>query len=205
MKKIDSIYIKTFELQPGKGDRKRLEIIECSVECISKFGIDGAVFDRIAEKLGTRRSHIKYYFKDREQLLLSAVKYSVMTAQEITIALIDSYQKPESKVLGVVEAAFVWSRKFPDQARVLLLFYYQCAKFEVYKKLQNQIREAGVKRIEALIKTCDNAKLRKNSQEIAIKIQAITTGILLDSLTGVKTRGQDPLKLTLELCSKIME
>lgn len=190
----DPVFSNSFHFQMAKGDRRRLQIVDAAVTCIAKFGLEGAIFDRVAESLDIQRSHVAYYFKTREDLLYYSVQYVIAEAQRITLECVESTLDPLERILGIAKGAFTWAQVNPDQARLLLLFYFYSYKEKRLKHLQNQIRSEGLRRIQALLASMPSLA-EKNCDLIARSAQAIITSFLIDHITGVEFQ-DDPLILT---------
>jgi TetR/AcrR family transcriptional regulator, transcriptional repressor of bet genes len=191
MATLDPIFHQLFEAKPSKGDLKRLEIIKAAVKSIARDGFEGGTFESIAKSLKTRRSHVAYYYKDRNQLLTAVIEYIIATAQEITIELIRSQSTPLEQILAMSDAVFVWAKKYPEQARILVFFYYTCSSEPRFKKLNTQIREAGVDRIKSLLgmvlKEHPQALGRLSLEESAKALQSIMTGLAIDFVSTEKS------------------
>src|SRR4051812_7506620 len=117
---IDPIYAQTFNMQPRKGDLRKFAIIQAAVHCLAEDAMEGGVFDRIGKRLKIRRTLVAYYFKSKDDLLEAAVQYIITTAQQLTIARVQVEKTPEGRLRAMWEAAFDWSEKHPEQARVLM-------------------------------------------------------------------------------------
>ena len=188
MKTPDPIFSQLFHLEPSKGDLKRFEIIETAIKCLAKEGFEGGTFEKIAKRLKTRRSHIAYYFEDRDELLRSVVRYIIAQAQQITVELVTQAKTPLEQLQAISNAAFEWADRYPEQARVLVFFHYQCASDLKYKKLHTQIREAGFERIRALVGVLHGGDKASGSRaldlnERARALQATMTGLVFEYVT----------------------
>jgi AcrR family transcriptional regulator len=191
---IDPILFQSFDLQLSKGDQRRFQIIEAAIECLGREGVQAANLEQVAKRLKTRRSHVTYYFKDWEDLLEAAIKYVIASAQRETIQKIGSASAPEQKILGMVEGAFVWAKKYPDQAAVYLYFHYACATEPRFRNLNAEIRGAGLRRLRALLAEMPGARHLPDSDrdEAARSLHCLMSAFLLEHLTvegpGVRSK-----------------
>jgi AcrR family transcriptional regulator len=168
-----------FESGPTKGDLVKARIIETVIQCISRKGIEETSYESIGKALKIRRSHVAYYFKDRDEMIELAVKYITSTAQALTVTRLQEETKPEKQVLAIVDGAFDWAEKHPDQVAVLLLFYHYCCFNKKYRAMMALIRNAGTERLTAVL-----GQMRASSgvghRLTAKMVQAIIFGSLFE-------------------------
>ena len=55
--------------RPSLAVKRREEILEAFVECIRRYGLDGATVDKVAAELGVSRALVFHYFGDRHRLV----------------------------------------------------------------------------------------------------------------------------------------
>jgi len=183
----DAIFFELFPHQVNKGDLKRYEIIGAAIDCFAKEGFEGGTFDAIAKKLKTRRSHIAYYFSDKDELFSSALRYIIAQAQKVTVEFIAQKKEPLEQVIAMSDAAFEWAKQYPKQAQVLMLFYYSAATSPKYKKMHSEIRKAGLSRIHALVR--EEFKRREfEIEDVDVDLHSralhsLMTGFVLDQIT----------------------
>jgi AcrR family transcriptional regulator len=182
----DAIFFELFPHQINKGDLKRYEIIVAAIDCFAKDGFQGGTFESVAKKLKKRRSHVAYYFKDKDELFISALHYIIAQAQKITIDFIAQKKAPLEQVLAMSDAAFEWAEQYPKQAKVLMLFYYSAASEAKFKKMHTDIRSAGLARLEALI--CEEFKSRRieagvEAATYSRSLHSLMTGFVIDQIT----------------------
>ncbi len=190
-KGIDPIFLKLFPLTPRKGDLRKGEIIQAAIESIGKDGIENLSYESIGAKLNINRAHVAYYFKKKDEIVESAIKYITFVANELTVQEILKAKDDVSRIEGVVIAAFKWIEQNPNQGSTMLAFYHLCGHNKTFKKLHTQIRIAGAERLSSLL-----AKIAKGASEEDIQlsgetIQAIITNNILEYLTAEKTISYD--------------
>ncbi|MGZ6441137.1 MAG: TetR/AcrR family transcriptional regulator [Pseudobdellovibrionaceae bacterium] len=180
----DAIFFELFPSQPSKGDLKRFEIIRMALACFAKDGFEGGTFESIAKKLKTRRSHIVYYFADKDELFTAVIHFIIAHVQKMTVEYISKAQTPLERIMAMSDAAFDWSSQNPQQARVLLLFYYSAATESKYRKIHSQIREAGYARIDALLQEEFKSRgFKEPKEKFSRALHSMMTGFVLDFVT----------------------
>lgn len=83
-----------------------------------------------------------------------------------------------------IDAAFFWAEKNPDQAKVLLLFYYLCTLDEEYLQMHDSVKRKGQKRIYYILQELQGRKFNKeNAIQLSSLIQNIISSNIKDSFT----------------------
>jgi AcrR family transcriptional regulator len=188
MIELDAQMLDLFEIKPRKGDLKKMEIIQAAIECIANIGFEKTTYESIAQKLGTRRAHIKYYFNGKHEIFEACIKYIVANYHKILLDHIEKANTPKEMLMNYVEGPFIWARENPQQLSAMLLLYYFCTIRPNYRLMHHEIREKGAERIRYILAE----KLKKHyTAEKALflskAIQNIMSGSILDAST---TNGQ---------------
>jgi AcrR family transcriptional regulator len=201
---FDPSFHELFEFRPRKGDLKKMEIILAAIDCLAELGPEKTTYEAIATRIGTRRAHVAYYFKDKSEIVLAATRYIIANYQQASMEHLQKAKTGEEMLLAYVEGPFLWAIKHPEQLSVMLLFYYFCTVREEYKELHDQIRSGGVERIQFIL----SSKLQRpinptQALWLAKAIQNLASGYILDTST---TKGgtlqeamQEAKKITLSL------
>lgn len=185
-----SIY-ELFEFKPRKGDLKKMEIILAAIECIATIGFEKTTYEAIAKKIGTRRAHVAYHFKDKADIFESCIKYIMASYQQTSIQHIEAAKDGLEMLVNYAEAPFLWAEENPQQLSVMLLFYYLCTVDDKYRELHNQIRSGGAERIQYILTNKLSKKVPpKEASTMAKAIQNLVSGTILD----VTTTGNMTLK-----------
>jgi AcrR family transcriptional regulator len=184
---LDPILAETFAPQMRKGDRKKHEILAVAVGQIARFGLTPATFEQIATELGTRRSHVAYYFATREDLFLAVMQYILAAAQRATVELIQAETTDEGRLRALVRGAFRWAKGAPDQARVFLLFHFFAATDPRFGDprlalLSEKFREAAQVRIATILGEWSGSPARE-AAPLAQAMHAEILGQLFEALS----------------------
>lgn len=174
-KSKNALYLASIGHSLSKSDLRRLTMIESAIKGMAEEGLEGANFERVARNLKVRRSHVTYYFKDRDELALAAIKYIVTLAQDMTNRKIAEATDMKSKLLAFNEVTFEWANTFKDHARTLIVFYSQCASNTSFKKFNTTMRKEGTQRVLNIFK---DYEYKGSDEELVIKAQTIQSIIL---------------------------
>ncbi|XEC95888.1 TetR/AcrR family transcriptional regulator [Paenibacillus tarimensis] len=131
----------------GMEPKRRAEVINATLTCISIHGMDSMTLDKVAEYAGCSKGVVAYYFKNKENLTLDAFKSflayyglkigseikSNMTAGEmidVTLKhILPPYQDDTEKKINVSQLDGVEKMVIPyeDQARLFVQFFSKAA------------------------------------------------------------------------------
>ena len=182
-KKVDPLLASMIEAKPRKGDLRKMEIIQASIRCMARVGIEGTTFDAIAKEIGTHRAHVAYYYKDKSEIIFTAIQYIMKSGATQVEDAIEAQSEPRAKMRAYVRANFDWIFDNSDFAAVAFLFFYYCRIHERYRLIQAIVREEGVSRISTLLELArggaspapKTAELRSMAEEI----QGLIMGLLV--------------------------
>ena len=68
------------------------------------------------------------------------MKYIFVNYQDVSVKHLEKANQSESLLMRYVEGPYVWAQKFPNELKVMLLFYYLSTFNEEYKKLNTKIK-----------------------------------------------------------------
>lgn len=60
--------------RPSVKEKRTTEILEAFEKCVAKYGVEGSTLERIAEAAGLRRSLLRHYIGNKEELLEALVE-----------------------------------------------------------------------------------------------------------------------------------
>ncbi len=177
----------------GMEPKRRADVINATLTCISLHGMDGMTLDKVAEYAGCSKGVVAYYYKNKDHLTIEAFKsflayYSLkieseientMTASEmidVTLKHIlppygeDAEKKINVSQLDGIEKMFI---PYEDQARLFLQFFSKAV-------LDRNLQEV------AMVTVC----LRKRNGSMRVKQGRAVTGMasLMISPGMMKTR-----------------
>lgn len=172
-----SLFFQIFGLKPGRGEKRRLAIVRAFIDCIASVGLDNTSFDTIGKKVKMSRTHVAYFFPNRDELIRTAIRFAVATGQEVTVSHVENFQGPEARLKAVVEGPFHWLEKHPKHGAVMLMFYYLCTYDPKYRELQAVIQRMGEERIRACVGQLSDLS-PQTAKKLSRNIQALLGGTL---------------------------
>ncbi len=178
-----ALYARFLDFKPRKGDLRKLEILEAAIQCLSSDGIHHTTFESVGKQLGIGRAHVAYHFPELGDLIEAAIKFCVSHVQALTVDAVSAEDSDQEKLEAFINATFEWVQRYPQQASAILLLYYLASIDRRYKKLHDEVRTLGAKRIQALLEGCLGRKHKAKSELLARRVQAIMTGNIVEFLT----------------------
>lgn len=110
-------------------DERRPHIVAAAKRAITKYGVDGATQERIAEEAGMSRALIRHYLGNRDAVLDAVWDETVgeyLVAVEETTSITDPPAEVEHAVSRFLESSFVYEE---DDA-IILAFLHESRKNE---------------------------------------------------------------------------
>lgn len=176
-----ALYYQIFDLKPGKGEERKLKILEAFIHQVASKGLEHISFETIGKAVKMQRTHITYYFQTRDELIRASIRYAVAVGQRQTIAETEKAKGWREKLKAVVAGPFEWINNYPEHGSVMLMFYYLSTHDKKYRELQNTIRQMGEDRILGCLEPY--GELKKLSlgelRALARWIQNLITGALV--------------------------
>jgi len=129
--------------EPGR----RADVINATLTCVSRYGIDGTTLDKVAEQAGCSKGVVTYYYKNKDELTAEAFQafmayYGAKIASEIAEgmtaeAMLDAamkhllplYRDDTGKSINVSQLDGVERMYIPyeDQAKLFVQFFSRAA------------------------------------------------------------------------------
>jgi len=181
---IDPVMAGLFEFKLSKGDLKRSEVIIATIDCLAEEGLEKTSFEAIAQRMGTQKSHVNYYFKNKNDIFYEVFRYIASTYQSYSIRELAKAKNSKDQLNKFVDAYFLWAEENQQQLSAMFLLYYFCFHKPRFKEINQKIRQGGVQRIAHLVKLSSTKDISETrAQTIAKGIQAILANTAVDIYT----------------------
>jgi TetR/AcrR family transcriptional regulator, repressor of fatR-cypB operon len=147
----DPRLVRLFANEAAKADLRRAAIIQVAIRIISEEGLERLSFDRIGKSVGIAKSHVVYYFDQKEAILAKCVEYSTIVGQSFVVPALSAAAPGARRLRAYIEGNFEWIKTHPEQAKVFILFIANCSRSPELAELYRQIRETSILRIKAIL------------------------------------------------------
>ncbi len=185
-KVVDPILAPLLQTEPRKGEVMKERIVRSAIKCIAEKGIEETSFEAIGKPLGIGRSHVAYHFKDKGDIIRTAIQFVIAQGQALTVERIAAAGDARAQVRAIVEAFFDWADGDTDAMAVYVLFLYYCTIHEDYRATHDAIRHTGAKRLVTVLKQDPQIAKGKGDEDLfdlAKSLQYLGFGALVDVLT----------------------
>ncbi|MEZ4751271.1 MAG: TetR family transcriptional regulator [Bdellovibrionota bacterium] len=202
---LAELYQDILDFKPRQKDLRTVQVISAVIDLIAEEGIDEVTFESVGKRVGMARSHVVYYFKDRNEMIRQAVRFVGHSAQRIISEDLVGIADWEPLLKAYVNANFNWLEQYPRHAAVMLLLYYLASYSKKERDFHSQLRETGRRRLEAILAL--SPPLKKLSlarrRAMARALQGVVTGALLDAFTtrelDLSTAKKETVQVVLEI------
>ncbi|AEI39877.1 TetR/AcrR family transcriptional regulator [Paenibacillus mucilaginosus] len=183
----------------GMEPKRRAEVINATLTCISLHGIDGMTLDKVAEYADCSKGVVTYYYKNKDHLTIEAFKAfmayyglkieselrSTMTAGEMIGVTMDHilppYREDADRQINVSQLDGMENMYIPfeDQARLFVQFFSKAA---LDPKLQEVVSERYQADLKGIARIMDYGRMTghmavEDSQSAAYGLLAMVVGL----------------------------
>jgi AcrR family transcriptional regulator len=90
----------------GRPDASRHQLVTIAIDCFARHGFQGSSIDRIARAAGVTKGALYYHFRDKEDLLLEAVKNRIGEFERHVVEAVASSDDAHERLRHVIDACF---------------------------------------------------------------------------------------------------
>lgn len=195
----DDIYREIFSSELSKKEKKRLSIIEATIDCLDEGGLPNFSFNSIGKKLNIERSLVAHYFPKKEELLLATVMYVYAQGQRITVKNVEKKKTPLGKVLAIYDSAQEWLESDSRFPSIVTIFYSLTTVDPKFMAIHEEIQSSGLERLTMLLDlylTSEGVD-KSNLKIIAQSVHSLMLGMTLKAYT-TKNNPQRSLRKVLK-------
>ena len=133
--------------RPSLKDVRSAEILEAFASCVARFGLEGATQERIAETAGVKRTILRHYLGNRDDMIDALIDFVVNDFDAQCKALFDALPKT-NRVAAMLDCLFgALSRTDPD---MVMAFQALVAAADRYPKARKALLDWTLQFIEAV-------------------------------------------------------
>ncbi len=122
--------------RPDLTQIRKAEILDAFEVCVARFGLDGSSAERIAEQAGMKRSILRHYIGNRDDLVIALAERVVGKYQQELDKLIEGLC-PEHRVGGLIE--FFFPAKSSGSTADVLVLEALIAASETYPEVRELV------------------------------------------------------------------
>jgi AcrR family transcriptional regulator len=181
---------------------KKTHLVRCTYRVIGEKGLHRSSLQDIADEAGVSKGVILYYFKSKEDLILSTMRWALSRVAQRIHEAVSRAQTPHDKIRAMVDAIFI----DPTANRRFYLIYLDlvdyAARSERFSKLSGEFRSIVNATYADLARLGQEqgAFRRVEVEEAAQAIRAIIDGLFIQWLQ--EPRWQELHEHYREMCKR---
>lgn len=179
---IDPKLLKMFSTGIGKAELRRAAIIQVAIRIIDQEGLEKLSFEKIGNAVGIAKSHVVYYFSQKDEILARCAEYSTIVGQSYVVPAVAAAKAGGPRLQAYIEANFEWIKNHPDQARVFILLIANCSLNARMSAFYHEVRSTSLPRINAILEEM-GFKDSPKKKAIALAILDLITGSIVALMT----------------------
>ncbi len=158
-------------------------LVRGAYRLIATKGIERTTLQDITDAAGVSKALAVYYFKTKENLLLTAIRWVLGRVAERMSGVVDSVEAPEQKVHAMVDAIFVDPRRNRDFYLAYTALIGEAARNERFNELNVTFRSIMNAAYADLIRSGVGTVFVVDSvEEAAMGVRALIDGLFLQWL-----------------------
>ncbi|HCM75649.1 MAG TPA: TetR/AcrR family transcriptional regulator [Cytophagales bacterium] len=93
---------------------RQLEIIEAAGELLTESGLGGLTTKNLAAKMGFSEAALYKHFKNKEDIVLTMLRYLAGNIEERMVNTVSKYDKPQDKLSAIFKSQFTFFDEKPQ-------------------------------------------------------------------------------------------
>ena len=156
--------------RPSLKDQRSREILDAFVSCVARYGIEGATQERIAIEAGVKRTLLRHYLGNRDDMV-EALYMHVVGEFDVLTEMLDAALQNCKQPSELIDLLF--DTNHATDPRLVLVFQALTVRAETDPKMRSALL-ASMERFTAVI---DSYLLRNVAGGAKTKSQAIAHGL----------------------------
>lgn len=134
-----------------KGEVRKLQIVEATIECLAKLGWNGTNYETVGRACRMKRPHVAYHFPVWNELILTSIQFVYATGQGIVSDYLREAKTPKERLRQYIEGTFFWLESHPSHAASITLLWHLANFDKVFRALSTKVKRLGAERLEAML------------------------------------------------------
>ncbi|QIE44598.1 TetR family transcriptional regulator [Pseudohalocynthiibacter aestuariivivens] len=170
--------------RPSLKDQRSEEILDAFLTCVARFGLEGATQERIAEQAGVKRTLLRHYLGNRDEMISALTDHVVAEFAKATDLLAQTLN-PDGGLRQLIDLLF--DQREASDPRLMLAYQAMVASAENYPDMRSPLLDS----LQSFLTVIEAAAKRSHPTSPPGKIRAVVHGISagyvnLDALSPLK-------------------
>jgi TetR/AcrR family transcriptional repressor of bet genes len=168
---------------------RRRDLVEAAYKTFLDHGLSGTTVARIGKRAGMSHGIVNYYFKSKDQLLSTVIRYAFTLILQQSIRLLREAKTPRQRVSAVIAGNFPAELFNQETAAAWISFFAEVPTNAEFERLQDQFYRRLLRR---LVHDLRQLTSPAHAERVALGISVWIDGLWLRS--GMKQYGMDRLE-----------
>jgi AcrR family transcriptional regulator len=156
--------------RPSLKDERSREILDAFLTCVARFGLEGATQERIAAEAGVKRTLLRHYLGNRDEMIRALMEYVVAGFSETTDALAQLLG-PDGDLMHLI--ALLFDQGNASDPRLMLAYQAMVASVDTYPDMRAPLLDS----LQSFLTVIETAAKRSHPTCAPDKIRAVAHGI----------------------------
>jgi AcrR family transcriptional regulator len=139
------------ELTLSKGDQRRQEIVQATLNCLDHKGVDELTFEAVGREVGLKPPHIAYYFPTKRHLVHAAIRHLMERLKGYYTEALAGLTDPHEMLKKYVDVSFDSWMNDKSLRHLMGVCNYYASRDEEISEIYQSSRLVGVDRVEAML------------------------------------------------------
>ncbi|MGI9391570.1 MAG: TetR/AcrR family transcriptional regulator [Boseongicola sp.] len=167
--------------RPSIKDQRSEEILDAFLTCVARFGLEGATQERIATEAGVKRTLLRHYLGNRDQMISALTAYVVSGFAQTTDALAQMLG-PDGGLMQLINVLF--DQREASDPRLMLAYQAMVASVDNYPGMRTPLLESLARFLSVIETTAKRSNPTRSPNEIRAVAHGISAAYVnLDALT----------------------
>mgnify|MGYP000633928405 CR=1 FL=1 len=156
--------------RPSLKDERSHEILDAFLTCVARFGLEGATQERIAEEAGVKRTLLRHYLGNRDDMIRALMQFVIAGFSENT-ATLEQVLGPDGDLTQLITVLF--DARDASDPRLMLAYQAMVASVDTYPDMRAPLLES----LQSFLNVIEAAAKRSYPSSAPDRIQAVAHGI----------------------------
>lgn len=156
--------------RPSLKDERSHEILDAFLTCVARFGLEGATQERIAEEAGVKRTLLRHYLGNRDDMIRALMEFVIAGFSENT-ATLEQVLGPDGDLSQLITVLF--DARDASDPRLMLAYQAMVASVDTYPDMRAPLLES----LQSFLNVIEAAAKRSHPCSAPDRIQAVAHGI----------------------------
>jgi AcrR family transcriptional regulator len=159
-----------------KGELRKLEIVEATIDCLAKYGWIRTNYETVGQACNMKRPHVAYHYPQWDDLISASMKFVYATGQSIVADYLRDTSGPKEQLRAYLEGTFHWFEAHPKHASAITLLWHLASFDRKFRAISTEMKQLGAERVDAILNPGKPLDKKGERWRIAVAIHGMIVG-----------------------------